>query len=71
MLKYRQLKKPQTDNIQNIQEDYTVYILWNGNRKNRFETLEDATKAANEIARKTGIILTITKENKRNPRRIA
>lgn len=43
-----------------------MYILWNGSRKNRFETLEDATKAANEIARKTGIILTITEEKKKS-----
>ena len=42
-----------------------MYILW-ATKKARFETLADATKAANEIARKTGIILTITEEKRRS-----
>lgn len=43
-----------------------MYILWAGRRKAKFETLEEATKAANEIARKTGIILAITEEKNRS-----
>lgn len=43
-----------------------MFILWTGRRKAKYKTLEEATKAANEIARKTGIILTITEEKNRS-----
>lgn len=44
------------------QKGNTMYILWNGSRKIRYETLEEAARTANEITRKTGYILTITEE---------
>jgi hypothetical protein len=37
---------------------YRLWYRWN--KSKRFDTLEQAQAVANEIARKTGIILTIT-----------
>jgi hypothetical protein len=53
----RRTKKHFKERIK-VMKKYRLWYRWN--KSKRFDTLEQAQAVANEVARKTGIILTIT-----------